>query len=209
MTESIITAVFPIESEAYQAITEIKNGAFNKDAYIISEACLVKRENGILSLKDTFDTGIHTANDTLRGGLIGAFVGILGGPIGMLLGGAWGTLAGSLVDTADTAQGVSMFEEIGGQIMEGETAVIALVQEYEEASIDDVIAKYTDVNVIRQDAAEVAAEVERAQEIQIEMAKEARKQMRAERKEDFKAKVKAWREKVKARFEAVKEKHRK
>lgn len=75
MTEEIITAVFEVENEAYQALTELKSTAVGND-YEISQAALVKRENGVINTKDFFDTGVETRNDTTMGGLLGAAIGI-------------------------------------------------------------------------------------------------------------------------------------
>jgi hypothetical protein len=51
------------------------------------QAVLVKKEGGVVSMKDGFDTGVNTRNDKVFGGMVGALVGVLGGPIGVLLGG--------------------------------------------------------------------------------------------------------------------------
>lgn len=91
MRENIITAVFEVESEAFQAMSELRSHAA-ADSYIVSEAALVKREHGQIVTKEGFDSGLESTDDTSRGGLIGMTIGILGGPVGMLLGGSWGAL---------------------------------------------------------------------------------------------------------------------
>ncbi len=201
MTEKIITAVFEVESEAYQALTELKKTSIGND-YVVSQAALVKRENGNIVTKDFFDTGVETRNDAAMGGLLGATIGILGGPIGILLGGAWGHLAGAAVDAGDASENASLIENVAGQILDGETAMIVLVQENTEGSCVRKISAYR-ANVIVDDAAEVASEVERAQQLQKEMAKEAKKQLRSEKIDSRKEKIEAQRNKIKEQFAKI------
>ena len=205
MAESIITIVFPVESEAYQAMTEIRNAPVRENV-AISEAALVKKENGRVVCKDAFDTGIETRNDTLKGGLVGGLIGILGGPLGILMGGAWGALAGSVVDAADAADNESLIGKVSEQLVDGEVAVISLVQETQDRVVEDVVNRYTNVNLIRQDAAEVAAEVEHAIEVQKELEKEARQKMKMEKKEETRKKREEHRARIKEKFENLKKK---
>ncbi len=201
MAEKIITAVFEVESEAYQALTELKKTSIGND-YVISQAALIKRENGTVVTKDFFDTGVESRNDAVMGGLLGAMVGILGGPIGMLLGGAWGHLAGSIVDAGDVKDNASMIENVSGQILDGETAMIVLVQENTAGSLEQKISQYK-TNIIVDDAASVAAEVEKAQQMQKDMAKEAKKQLRSEKIDARKDKIEEYRNKIKEQFEKI------
>ena len=85
--EKIISVIFKVESEGYQAITELKRAPVT-ELYTVSQAVLVRKEKGQIVTLDAFDTGMETSNDTAIGGLVGGFVGIIGGPLGMLLGGA-------------------------------------------------------------------------------------------------------------------------
>ena len=202
--EKIITAVFNVESEGYQAITELKNTP-STDSYFVSQAVLVKKENDRVTVLDSFDTGYETANDAAIGGLIGATVGILGGPLGMLLGGSIGILAGSAVDAGDANDNASILEQMTELFVENEVAVLALAQENEEGALQKVLSKY-DVSVIEEDAALVAEEVRYAEVMQKDMELKAKKALRAERKEDRKQAVEEHREKIKADFDARKQK---
>ena len=104
MKESVITVNFDVESEAYQALSEIKRHP-DGSGYFVSAASLIKKENGHIVLKDGFDTGIDTTDDAAYGSLIGSLVGILGGPLGVLFGGSMGALVGSTVDADDAMHG--------------------------------------------------------------------------------------------------------
>ena len=202
--EKIITAIFKVESEGYQAITELKN-APGTDKFFVSQAVLVKKDNGRIQVLDSFDTGYETADDTAMGGLIGATIGILGGPLGMLLGGSIGMLAGSTVDLDDSFDNASILERMTEVFVDGEIGMMLLEQETENGAAQAYLSKF-DVSVTEEDAAEVAAEVRHAAEVQREMEKQARKELRAEKKEDRKQAIADHREKIKADFADKKEK---
>lgn len=207
MAEHVITVSFEVESEAYQAINGLKRD-FANDGYVISHVNLVKNVNGHIVSFDSFDSGVDTLDDRARGGIVGALVGILGGPIGIILGGSWGALLGSTVDAGDAAANASLLEKVSEAIPEGKTALLILAQESEAASLNRKFADYA-VEILRQDAAEVAQEVEEAARLQADLERETRKRLREEKKADHKQKIQKKREEIKAKFAAFKEKHSK
>jgi uncharacterized membrane protein len=125
-----------------------------------------------LVIKESFDTGIETKNDTSRGLMIGSFIGILGGPVGMLLGGATGTITGSIIDSSDAAENVSIIEKVSETINDEETAIIALIGELEDNSFDSEFSDCT-TEILTADAAEVMAEIDEAKRVEKELQKEA------------------------------------
>ena len=127
MKENVILVNYNVESEAYQALSELKRETSNAN-YTISQAAVVKKENGTLHIMDSFVNGAATGDDTWKGSLIGSLVGILGGPIGVLLGGSMGMLIGGAVDANDMADNASLLERASDSIYDGETAVILLGQ---------------------------------------------------------------------------------
>jgi len=204
---NIVAAIFEVESEGYQALTTLAKTPILNDTTVLQMA-LVKRDNGFLKICDSFDSGIHSTNDTLIGGLVGSVIGMLGGPIGMLLMGSYGALAGSLVDAGDSAGNASLIEKVAEKLLDGEMAMIALVDETNEAELDNALAAYK-VTIARFDAVVIAEEVEEAQKIQKEMARQTRRQLREARKQERKEKREARRDKFKADVAAFKEKLKK
>ena len=205
MAQNIVVGLFEVESEAYQALTQLKQYPGDERSYV-SAAVLVKKENGVLRTLDGFDTGANTADDMAVGGLVGALFGILGGPIGVLLGGSYGMLIGSAFDTDDALTNASMLEQIAGKMVDNEVAIIGLAYEEDEAILDQKLAGFK-VMIVRFDAAAVASEVEEAQMLEAEMARQARKELRDEKKaarkdkrEEKKAKLSADWEGFKAKF---------
>lgn len=205
-TNSVILVNFEVESEAYQALSELKRTAAGED-FVVSQACVVKKEAEGVKMQDGFDTGVESRNDTLRGGLLGALVGIIGGPLGVLLGYAGGSLVGLAVDGSDTAKNVSLIGQVADSMEEGKTSLIALVSEKDQLSFDVNFTKF-DAHITRLDAAEVAAEVEKAVEVQRSLQKEAREKMREEKKEARHARVEQQRARLEAEFEEFKQNFR-
>ena len=185
--ENVVLANYKVESEAYQALSELKRDTANAN-YTISQAMIVKRENGKLNVMDGFVNGMTTGDDTWMGGLLGGLIGILGGPIGVLLGGSFGMLVGGAVDAGEMAGDTSILEKAGDSIAYDETAIILLAQEEYETALTAKLNDF-DVSITRLDAAEVAVEVEHAKEVERQMAKETREKLRAERTEAFKESV--------------------
>ena len=159
MKENLILANYKVESEAYQALSELKRETTNAN-YTISQAVIVKKDNDKLTIMDGFVNGAMSGDDTWKGSLIGSLVG-------------------------DNA---SLLEKAGDSILNGETAIILLAQEEYETALTAKLNNF-EVSITRFDAAEVAAEVEHAREIEKQMAKEAREKMREERSAEFKETV--------------------
>lgn len=205
--QNIIEARFKVESEGYQAITTLGRTPVTEKSAIL-EMALVKLENGKIIVHDTFNSGARTTDDTARGGLIGGLIGILGGPIGVLLGSSTGVFAGSLVDADDAKNSMSMIETVAGKMVDGDTALIILAEEEDEADLDARLGAYK-TEIIRFDAAVIADEVEEAEKMQKEMERMARVQLRATKKEEHKKNIEEKRAKIAADFEVFKAKFKK
>ena len=134
----------------------------------MSTAALVKKENGSLRTLDAFDTGANTTDDMAIGGVVGALFGVLGGPVGVLLGGSYGMLLGSAFDTDDALANASLLEQIAGKMENGEVAIIGLAYEEDEAILDEKLSGFK-TTIARFDAADVATEVEEAQQLEEEL----------------------------------------
>lgn len=204
--ENIIIIRFEVESEAYQALLELKQNTVC-DSYVVSQAMLAKNKDGKLDSIDGFDTGAETMDDTRLGGLIGALMGIAGGPLGMVLMGGYGALVGSAIDWSDAVTNASLIEHVLGCVGEDEPVLIAVIQEKDEANFDKNFEKF-DADIARFDAAEVAEEVAEAQRVQEEMARQAKKQLREAKKQDCKQKIEERAEKIKSHFSNIGKKHK-
>ena len=172
-TENILIANFTKESVAYQAFSELKQ-AIADEKYFISQAAIVKRENGELVVKDEFETGVRAMDDTLKGSLIGGLVGMLGGPLGVLLGGSVGALIGEVKDTGDVLKDLTLLDTVSECIVEGETALLILADEKGDAALSEKLSAF-DAAVTRLSAAEVEKEIECAAKAEEKREEQARK----------------------------------
>lgn len=202
--ENIIAAYFKVESEGYQAITTL-TGMLVTDQCGILEMALVKKNHGDMTICDRYNSGIHTTDDTAKGGLIGSLVGVLGGPLGVLIGGSAGALTGNIIDAKDAENTESLIETVAAKMQDEDMALIILAEEADEAILDSQLRGY-DAEVWRFDAAVIAEEVEEAKEMEKELARQTRLRLRETKKEERKKNIEEKRNKMAAEFENFKAK---
>ena len=197
---NVVTVIFEEQNEAYRAFSEVRHNMLNSSC-IIAQLALIKKKEGRIVIADGADSGVNTADDTQTGGLIGLIVGILGGPLGMLLGGAVGTFIGHIIDIKDAKKDLSMIEQVSSKLHDGEVALIALAQETDETILNALFSQYK-ANIIRYDAAVVAAEVDEAIKVQEALAKEAREKLHALEKEKLHEKIAKKGEEIREKFKS-------
>ncbi|WP_054956243.1 DUF1269 domain-containing protein [Paenibacillus dakarensis] len=204
--ENVLIIYFNIESEGYQAFTEMRQHTFSQsNSIIIEQASLIKRENGTIIAKDFYNNEKNMGEDVAIGSIIGGLIGILGGPLGVLLGMGVGAAIGSLPSLDDTEENSGLLQSVVSRLQEDDIAILAVVQEENEAQLDNYFAKF-DTTIIRYDANVIEEEVEYADEVQKELARQARVQMKQKRSEERKRKVEEKGAEIHARFEVLKEK---
>ena len=179
--QNVIVTVFKVESEGYQALSELRQ-ALADETYLVSAAALVKKEGELCTYLDGFDTGVNTRKGAMIGGLIGMTVGLLAGPLGVLFGASAGTLAGMTADMDESVFELSMLGQIADKLDDGMVAIVALASEENNEALDALLSKFETV-IARFDAEAVADEVDKAYEAQAEMARQARAEVRKEERE--------------------------
>ena len=202
--ENIMMSIFRVESQAYQAFSELKRDPSNQ-SYTISQAVIIKKENGQITSCDAFDTGIETMDDSIKGGLLGSLIGILGGPFGMLLGGGIGLLIGANSDLDDKMENASLLENVANRLEDGDVALMLLVQETNEAFLDAKLSAF-DTTTLRWDAAVIKQEVEEADMIRKQLADQLRKTLRSQKSEKRKQSIEEKKQEIKQKFEQIKKK---
>ena len=193
--QNIVAVLFDVESEGYQAISSLKKNPA-PGSFTIMQMALIKKENGKISILENYDTGIDSTDDIVKGGLIGGLLGILGGPVGVLLMGAYGAMAGGLLDMGDAITDSTLIGAVGDKLGDGTVALIIFADESNEYVLDATMKDQFKVEIYRYDAAVVAAEVEEAAEMDLEMQRQALLKLRKDNKEDFKKKVEEKREEI-------------
>ena len=202
--EHVIMATFPVESEAYQAFTELKHNPVSSQSLIL-QAMLIKKQNRVLAVSDVYDAGANSGLNLRKGGLIGGALGILGGPLGLLIGAGVGALAGAGAETASSMKKRSILDRVSGNLSDDTVAILALAQETDEMEMDAKFGKYGAI-ITRYDAAEVQDEVEEAARAQREVEKATRDIRYKDASEERRAKVDAARTIIVSEFNELKEK---
>ena len=183
--ENIVVSIFRVESEAFQAFSELRQFGQTENTKL-AQASIVKAEDGIIKVKDSFDLMDSFGSDYFDGGLIGSLIGILGGPLGVLFGFVAGGTIGAFIDLdkeSDKELAESaLIRTVSKKLVNGEVAIIALVQENDESVLNAIFEKYQ-TTIARWDIATVAAEVESALQIQEDLAHQAEARLIADKKE--------------------------
>ena len=183
--ENIVVSIFRVESEAFQAFSELRQFGQTENTKL-AQASIVKAEDGIIKVKDSFDLMNSFGSDYFDGGLMGSLIGILGGPLGVLFGFVAGGTIGASIDLdkeldKELAES-ALITTVSEKLTNGEVAIIALVQENDESVLNAIFEKYQ-TTIARWDIATVAAEVESALQIQQDLAHQAEARLIADKKE--------------------------
>ena len=167
MKENVIIINCKVPSEAYQVLSMLRQD-LNNGSFSISQAAIVKKEAGHLSLEDGFIAGNPADDRGWTGGLIGSLVGLLAGPLGVLLGGTVGALIGDSMDVKELES--ALLEKASECLTDGETALLLMAKEADETALPAML-RNLQVSITRMDAKEIASEIEQAEKQQL--AKEA------------------------------------
>jgi uncharacterized membrane protein len=173
---NIVGALFKEESEARTAMAALSEVP-QINGTTIYQISLVKRVDGVLKLCNNF-TSEHLKSNSASGGLVGGLIGLLAGPVGMLLGGVTGALMGKADDLDNKDDSAALIEQAAQKLEEGDIALIILAEETKEDVLDHALVKYNTV-VVRYDADVIAKELEEAEKIRDELARQAHEALRA------------------------------
>jgi uncharacterized membrane protein len=171
---NVIAVTFEDDSNAYEALTGLKELESQRQIGIRGAAVVSRDETGSVLEKD--DVGGGTLAGTATGGIVGLLIGILGGPFGVLIGGATGLLIGSLFDGSDADETESVLAEISKSIRVGHNALLAEVSEQSPEVIDNAMTRLGGT-VLRRRSDDVEAEVAAAEHAQREAKRKARKEL--------------------------------
>lgn len=200
--ENIVVSIFRVESEAFQAFSELKQFGQTENTKL-AQVSIVKNEDGIIKVKDSFDLMNSFGSDYFEGGLIGSLIGILGGPLGVLFGFAVGGTIGASIDLDKELANSALITTVSENLINGEAAIIALVQENDESVLNAIFDKYQ-TTIARWDIATVSAEVESALQIQQDLAHQAKARLIADRKEARHEKFDKLKADIKEKFDKLK-----
>ena len=195
MQTNVVLLSFEKSSKAYQALSELKQAAVQGKIGLNTAAVVERNLDGSLKFGDGASDGA-AGDAALAGTAIGALVGVLGGPLGVLMLGATGGFLGSLVslDTVETR--TSLLEQMSHAIPPGAVAVLAEVEESDNAAVDAIVQSLGNGLLLRRPVEALLVEIAAAEEAQEAAAKEARKVLREKQKAEWKDKFDNWKEEV-------------
>lgn len=180
MSKYVAIVVFPGQSDAYRALTEL--GASSAGASVKGGAIVQKDAAGVVTVPESAgDGGVGFAT----GGLVGMLVGMLGGPLGMLLGWGIGGAAGGFADVSNADEKEAVLLELAKAVPPSSNALVLETDEPDFVALDAFAAE-RNATVTRRDYDEVLGELE-AQEAALKAAQKAAK-------EELKAKKRAAKE---------------
>ncbi|HEM3717196.1 TPA: DUF1269 domain-containing protein [Streptococcus suis] len=200
--ENIVVSIFHVESEAFQAFSELKQFGQTENTKL-AQVSIVKAEDGIVKVKDSFDLMNSVGSDYFEGGLIGSLIGILGGPLGVLFGFVAGGTIGASISLDKELAKSELITTVSEKLTNGEVAIIALVQENDESVLNGIFEKYQTI-IERWDVATVSAEVESALKIQKDLAHQAKARLIADKKEARHEKFDKLKADIKEKFDKLK-----
>lgn len=192
MENNVLLAVFKNQLSAYEVLNNIKGNFVGKN-YVITEAAVVKKENGKVIFKEGFEVSSNGQVGFLSGGLLGAFVGIIGGPLGILFGGSLGALIGESRGNTEDEIKTGILADTTKYLTDDNFGLVLLATEEENSELDEYLKKYDEEIILRKSANVVQKEVEFAKEYEKELYKTAAydefKKLANEEKDKLKVKV--------------------
>ncbi|MEO2721914.1 DUF1269 domain-containing protein [Enterococcus faecium] len=126
MSKRVIILNFQVESQAYQAFSEIKKLHAVRSIKGEQMAVVSHDPNGTHQFKIEDFIDFTGNNKSSTGGLIGMLVGVLGGPLGILLGWFAGGMIGATQDAKEIKDAQTVFDFVGNKIGEGATGLILI-----------------------------------------------------------------------------------
>ena len=166
MPKRVIVMKFEVNSEAYQAFSEVKKLHVARAIKGEQMAVIKHTESGNhqFTVEDFLDfTG---NNKTSKGGMIGMLVGILGGPLGIMLGWFGGSMIGASKDAKEILNAKNLFEHVSTQIGVGKTGLLLLADEEDNRPLNQLIMNELGGEITRFDYAEVEQELESAKQVE-------------------------------------------
>lgn len=172
MSKRVIILNFQVESQAYQAFSEIKKLHAVRSIKGEQMAVVSHDPNGTHQFKIEDFIDFTGNNKSSTGGLIGMLVGVLGGPLGILLGWFAGGMIGATQDAKEIKDAQTVFDFVGNKIGEGATGLILIADEEDNRPLNQLVMMELGGEITRLDYEDVEKDVHDAKEAE-KQAKEA------------------------------------
>jgi uncharacterized membrane protein len=132
----LLVSVFDTELAANSGLNALRNLHAAGDITLFATAVLTRDAAGVVSVKQSPDSGpIGTAT----GLAVGSLVGLLGGPVGVAIGALTGTVAGAVRDFWAAGVGLDFIEEATQRLQPGKVALVAEIEEEWVIPVDSAL----------------------------------------------------------------------
>src|SRR5271165_6898797 len=121
-TDNVLVVSFEQDSDAYEALTDLKQLDAQRQIDLRAAAVVVRGEDGRIVVKD--EVADSPIEGTATGGIIGLLIGIIGGPFGILIGGSIGLLGGVLYDVDHEEHTESMLGHVSRSVRVGHATLL-------------------------------------------------------------------------------------
>jgi uncharacterized membrane protein len=170
MAESnIIVATFEDESKTYQAFSDIKRAAGQRQLKIHGLTIFHRMLDGRFEVRDA---AMRPYGGSMTGGLIGSLVGIMGGPLGVLLGWGAGALIGGIRDANEIKSDRTLFQRLTEDMTVGTTALVGEIEETDTTTVSQIVRRLGG-ELLRRPTAEVEADIAAAENARDAASREA------------------------------------
>lgn len=164
MSKRVIILNFQVESQAYQAFSEIKKLHAVRSIKGEQMAVVSHDPNGTHQFKIEDFIDFTGNNKSSTGGLIGMLIGVLGGPLGILLGWFAGGMIGATQDAKEIKDAQTVFDFVGNKIGEGATGLILIADEEDNRPLNQLVMMELGGEITRLDYEDVEKDVHDAKE---------------------------------------------
>ena len=166
MSKRVIIMNFEIESQAYQAFSEVKKLYTERQIKGEQMAVVTHVNEGTHQFKIDDFLDFTGNNHTSKNSLIGMVIGILGGPLGILLGWFAGSMIGATRDAKEIRDAQSVFEHMTNKISEGQTGLILIAEEEDNRPLNRLIMNELGGEITRLDYDDVEQELQKAKDVE-------------------------------------------
>ncbi len=125
MNKFLVTT-FDTETAANSGLTALRNLHAAGDITLFATAVLAKDAKGLVSVKQSMDSG---PVGTATGLAVGSLIGLLGGPAGVAVGALTGTVVGAVRDFWAAGVGLDFIEQATQHLQPGKVALVAEIVE--------------------------------------------------------------------------------
>ena len=185
MSKRVIILNFQVESQAYQAFSEIKKLHAVRSIKGEQMAVVSHDPNGTHQFKIEDFIDFTGNNKSSTGGLIGMLVGVLGGPLGILLGWFAGGMIGATQDAKEIKDAQTVFDFVGNKIGEGATGLILIADEEDNRPLNQLVMMELGGEITRLDYEDVEKDVHDAKEAENQCERSCTKDLEGQTSANF------------------------